>query len=159
MSLAAGTAVVYDVNVYLDFVLAQNGVSQLIHAVPPTTANASADAIAVAFGAPFRLFISPHILRNTHARMQAAGQSERIADRFIEFFVDLCTHSGGSVVDPVSRDYGIGDHEDNNILALARDPAVDAMVVVSRDRHLLDLGAWNGRLMMHPREFVERVVR
>jgi hypothetical protein len=40
----------------------------------------------------------------------------------------------------------------NNILALAKDPSVDADVIVSSDHHLIDLGpAWNGRLMMRPR--------
>jgi predicted nucleic acid-binding protein len=43
---------------------------------------------------------------------------------------------------------------------LAVDPAVDALVIVTSDHHLLDIGpAWNGRLIMTPRDFVRHVLR
>lgn len=74
--------------------------------------------------------------------------------------VETCELTGGAIVDPVVRDHAIGDHEDNHILALAKDPAVDADVIVSSDHHLIDLGpAWNGRLMVRPRPLTSHMVR
>ncbi|WP_157962503.1 hypothetical protein [Homoserinimonas sp. OAct 916] len=44
-------------------------------------------------------------------------------------------------------------------MSLARDPLVDAMIIVSSDSDLLDLGpAWNGRLIMRPADFVRRAI-
>lgn len=154
-----GTSVVFDVNVYLDYILAGDGSWPLLPDVPPTTDNAAADAVALAFGGYFRLYTSPHILRNVARVMTAAGQSSVTTVQFTEAIAEMCAFSGGTVLDPEVRDHGISDHEDNHILSLATDPLVDALIVVSRDRHLLDLGAaWNGRLMMTPRGFVRRVV-
>ncbi|GGH46833.1 PIN domain-containing protein [Microbacterium album] len=154
-----GTPVVFDINVYLDYILAGDGSWPLLPEIPPTTDNAAADAVSLAFAGTFRLYASPHILRNVARVMMAAGQSSRTTVRFAEAIAEMCAFSGGAVLDPDVRDRAIGDHEDNHILSLAADPSVDALIVVSRDRHLLDLGpAWNGRLMMTPRDFVRRVV-
>jgi hypothetical protein len=39
------------------------------------------------------------------------------------------------------------------------DAAVDGLILVTSDHHLLDLGPnWNGRLVMRPRDFVRRVI-
>jgi predicted nucleic acid-binding protein len=51
------------------------------------------------------------------------------------------------------------DYEDNLIASLVKDAAVDAIILVTSDHHLLDLGPnWNGRLVMRPHDFVRRVV-
>ena len=42
------TAVVFDVNVYLDYILGDDGSWPLLPDVPPATANPSADAVALA---------------------------------------------------------------------------------------------------------------
>jgi predicted nucleic acid-binding protein len=157
--IAAGTAVVFDVNVYLDYILGDDGSWPLIPDVPPTTDNPASDAVSLAFGGSFRLFVSPHILRNVARVMRSVGQSDGVIDEFVAAVVDMCEFSGGSVIDPVVADHGLGDHEDNHIVALAKDAGVDALIIVTSDKDLLDVGpAWQGRLMMRPHDFVRRVV-
>lgn len=149
--------VVYDVNVYLDHI--RSGAGMLLPDRLPS-ASASSDALSLAFDQQIVLFASPHILRNINRVMRLDGQSERITTKFIEFIAEACDDSGGAIVDPFVRDHAIGDYEDNSILALAKDPAVDADVIVSSDKHLLDIGpAWNGRLIMRPRNLVSRVMQ
>jgi predicted nucleic acid-binding protein len=157
--IAPDTAVVFDVNVYLDYILGDDGNWPLLPDVPPTTDNASADAVALAFAERFRLFTSPHILRNVARVMRTAGQSEPTIEQFCTAIAEMCDFSGGAVIEPEARDHGIADCEDNLIAGLARDPGVDAVIIVTSDTDLLDLGpAWHGRLMMRPRDFVRRVV-
>lgn len=146
-----GTSVVFDINVYLDYILGDDGSWPLLPDVPPTTTNPSADAVSLAFGGKFRLFASPHILKNVAQKMAIAGQSPELIDEYIAHIVDMCEFSGGAVIQPVDRDL---------IASLVKDPAVDALLVVTSDTDLLDLGRnWNGRLIMRPREFVTRVIR
>jgi predicted nucleic acid-binding protein len=153
------TGVVFDVNVYLDYILGDDGSWPLIPDVPPTTRNPAADAVALAFAARFRLFTSPHILRNVARVMDAAGQSSATVEEFVAATVEMCEFSSGAVVEPVGRDHGVRDHEDNLVLSLVLDPGVDALILVTSDHHLLDFGpAWRGRLIMRPSAFVRRVV-
>lgn len=153
------TPVVFDVNVFLDYLLGDDGSWPLLPDVPPTTENAAADAVSLAFASRFRLYTSPHILRNVARVLRHVGQSELTIEKFVTAVVDLCDFSGGAVIEPVARDHGVSDYEDNLIASLARDPAVDALIIVSSDRHLLELGPnWHGRLVMTPRDFVRRVV-
>jgi len=153
------TSVVFDVNVYLDYILGADGSWPLLADVPPTTDNSAADAVSLAFASRFRLFASPHILRNIARVMRTVGQSESTVERFAIAVAEICEFSGGAVVEPQPRDHGVPDHEDNLIAALVKDPAVDALILVTSDHHLLDLGPnWNGRLVMRPRDFVRRVV-
>ena len=153
------TPVVFDVNVYLDYILGDDGTWPLLPDVPPTTDNSAADAISLAFAARFRLFTSPHILRNVARVMRVAGQTEPTVEAFIAAVVEMCEFSGGAVIEPEARDHGVADYEDNLIVALAKNPAVDALIVVTSDHDLLDLGPnWNGRLIMRPGDFVRRAV-
>ncbi|MDP3949522.1 putative toxin-antitoxin system toxin component, PIN family [Microbacterium sp.] len=152
--------VVFDINVYLDYAGSSSGSMLLPTSRDMPTDVPAADALSLAFDERFALFASPHIFRNINRVLTDRGQSDGARRRFIEFIADLCADSGGAIVDPVVRDYAIGDHEDNHILALAKDPSVDADVIVSSDHHLIDLGpAWNGRLMMRPRQFVSQLMR
>lgn len=153
------TPVVFDVNVYLDYILGADGSWPLLPDVPPTTDNAGADAVSLAFASRFRLFASPHILRNVARVMRTVGQSEPIVEGFVAAIAEICEFSGGAIVEPITLDHGVADHEDNMIAALVKDHAVDALILVTSDHHLLDLGPnWNGRLVMRPAEFVPRVV-
>lgn len=152
--------VVLDVNVFLDYIGHEDGRILLPTSDEIPSSSPAADTLALAFDDRYALFTSPHILRNVNRVMHANGQSEQTRQKFIEFIVDTCELTGGAIVDPVVRDHAIGDHEDNNILALAKDPSVDADVIVSSDHHLIDLGpAWNGRLMMRPRQFAAHMLR
>lgn len=156
-SQLAPVSVVYDINVYLDHI--RSGAGMLLPDKLPSPSAAS-DALSLAFDQQVRLFASPHILRNVHRLMRASEQSGRLTTKFIEFIAEACDDSGGAIVEPVVRDFAIGDHEDNHILALAKDPAVNADVIVSSDHHLTDLGpAWNGRLIMRPRQFTSHMIR
>ena len=151
--------VVFDVNVYLDYVLGVDGSWPLLPDVPPRTENPAADAISLAFSSRFRLYSSPHILTSIARVMAESGLSEDAITKFVTAVVDMCEFSGGAVIEPLARDQGVPDYEDNLIVSLAKDPAVDALVIVSSDRHLLDLGpSWFGRLIMHPVHFVSRIV-
>lgn len=153
------TPVVFDVNVYLDYMLGDDGSWPLLPDVPPTTDNPAADAVSLAFAGRFRLFASPHILRNVARVMRTVGQSEQTVEAFISAVVEMCEFSGGAVIEPEARDHGVSDYEDNLIASLAKDPGVDALIIVTSDHDLLDLGPnWNGRLVMRPGEFVRRVV-
>jgi predicted nucleic acid-binding protein len=153
------TPVGFDVNVYLDYILGDDGSWPLLPDVPPTTANPAADAVSLAFAARFRLFSSPRILRNVARVMRAAGQTQPTVEAFAAAIAEMCEFSGGAVIEPEARDHGIGDYEDNLIASLAKDPAVDALIVVTSDHHLLDLGPnWNGQLVMRPCDFVRRIL-
>ncbi|WP_100814397.1 PIN domain-containing protein [Microbacterium lacus] len=153
------TAVVFDVNVYLDYILGDDGSWPLMPDVPPTTANPSADAVSLAFASQFRLFTSPHILRNIARVMRETGHDESTVEDFVAAVAEMCEFLGGAVIEPEELDHGVSDHEDNLIIALAKDAAVDALIIVTSDHDLLELGpAWHGRLIMRPREFSSRVV-
>jgi predicted nucleic acid-binding protein len=152
--------VVLDVNVYLDYIGHAEGRILLPTQADIPSPSPAADTLALAFDDRHALFASPHILRNINRVMHENGQSEQTRRKFIEFIAETCQLTGGAIVDPIVRDHGIGDHEDNHILALAKDPAVDADVIVSSDHHLTDLGpAWNGRLIIKPRQFVSHMTR
>lgn len=153
------TAVVFDINVYLDYILGDDGSWPLLPDVPPTTGNAAADAISLAFGSRFRLFTSPHVLKNIARVMREVGQREETVSAFVESIVEMCEFSGGAVIEPVDRDHGVEDYEDNLIISLATDPAVDALIIVTSDSDLLDLGpTWHGRVIMRPGRFVKNAV-
>lgn len=152
--------VVLDVNVYLDYVGRAEGRILLPTQADIPSPSPAADTLALAFDDRYALFASPHILRNINRVMHENGQSEQTRRKFIEFIAETCQLTGGAIVDPIVRDHGIGDHEDNHIIALAKDPAVNADVIVSSDHHLTDLGpAWNGRLIIKPRQFVSHMMR
>lgn len=153
------TSVVFDINVYLDYILGDDGSWPLLPDVPPTTDNPAADAVSLAFAARFRLFASPHILRNVARVMRNVGQQESTVEAFVAVIAEMCEFSGGAVIEPAARDHGVSDYEDNLIASLAKDPAVDALVIVTSDHDLLDLGPnWDGRLVTRPGPFVRRVV-
>ena len=85
------------------------------------------------------------------------GLSAELIGEIIETLVEVVQLSGGSVVEPERSVFEVKDFEDNLILDLVK--AVDAQVVVTSDRDLLELNPWNGRLVMTPRSFVEHVIR
>lgn len=155
----SGTAVVFDINVYLDYILGDDGSWPLLPDVPPTSGNPSADAVSLAFASRFRLFASPHILCNIVRVMRSVGQREETIEAYAAAVAEMCEFSGGGVIEPEARDHGVRDYEDNLIVSLAKDPAVDALIIVTGDHHLLDLGPnWQGRLITGPREFVRQIV-
>lgn len=150
--------VVFDVNVYINAFTDSDSTFPLIEVVPPTSGNWAADAISLAFdGDDFKLFTSPHIMRNLvrvlKTRLGVQGQRIEMTSLAV---TEIVHQSGGSIVEPKRHTSENRDFEDHLILDLA--VAVDALVIVTNDADLLDMNPWNGRLVLTPKEFVTRVV-
>lgn len=152
-------AVVFDINVFIDAFLGADSEWPLLESVPPTTSNASADCISLAFDAEdFRLVVSPHILKNIGTVLRREGLSAELTASWIAAAVDIVELTGGVVIDPERQVFDVKDHEDNLILDLAL--ACDAILVVSNDTDLTSLSPWHGRLpILRPRDFVLRMVQ
>jgi putative PIN family toxin of toxin-antitoxin system len=151
--------VVFDVNVYINAFVGSESTFPLIEVVPPTSGNWAADAISLAFdGEDFKLFASPHIMRNL---VRVLKKSLGVQDRRVEMaslaVTEIVHQSGGSIIEPARHSSENRDFEDNLILDLA--VAVDALVVVTNDADLLEMNPSNGRLFLTPKDFVTRVVR
>ena len=150
--------VAFDVNVFVAAVMAGESTWPVIDKVPPTSGSASADCLSLAFDAEsFQLFSSPHVLTNIVTVLTHHGYSEQLVTKYLDLIVDVIEFSGGSVIEPTERDWGISDFEDNKLLDLL--VAADADVLVSDDAELTGLNPWNGRLIMRPHEFVNRVLQ
>jgi len=151
-------AVVFDVNVYVSALLGADSNWPLLGAVPPSTDNAAADCLSLAFdGERFTLFTSLHILRNFRRVLREAGWIESTADEAVEAMIEIVKFSGGKVLDPPRTVFDIEDHEDNLILDLA--VACDAWLVVSEDTDLTFISPWRQRVaILRPHEFVRRLL-
>ena len=152
-------SVVFDVNVYINAFTDSDSTFPLIEVVPPTSGNWAADAVSLAFdGEDFKLFTSPHIMRNLVRVLKIRlGVQDRLIEMASLAVTEIVHQSGGSIVEPSRHTSENRDYEDNLILDLAF--AVDALVIVTNDSDLLEMNPWNGRLILTPKEFVARVVR
>lgn len=150
--------VVFDVNIYINAFTDSDSTFPLIELVPPTSGNWAADAISLAFdGEDFKLFTSPHIMRNLVRVLKLRlGVQDRRIEMALLAVTEIVHQSGGSIVEPRRHTSEIRDYEDNLILDLA--VAVDALVIVTNDGDLLEMNPRNGRLVLTPKEFVTRVV-
>ena len=157
MSDSPQLGVVFDVNIYIDAFDLGKLAFPFLDKVPPRSKNSALDAFSLAFdGELFRLFISPHIIRNIGKVMAKHGQSEGAMAKALEAVVDIVHFSGGSVVEPARLVNDSADFEDNLILDLVK--TVDAMILVTWDKELLAMNPWRHRLIMSPRDFVERIL-
>lgn len=150
--------VVFDVNVLIDAFTGNQSSFPAIEVVPPASGNWAADCISLAFdGLDFELYCSPHIIKNMNRVFQShMGLSSRFSATVAEAVSDIVHQSGGSIIEPNRRISENKDFEDNLILDLV--VAVNADVLVTNDWDLLSMNPWNGRLILPPREFVERVL-
>lgn len=147
--------VVFDINVLIDAVLGADSTYPLILEVPPKTSNSAADCLALAFeGSDFELYASPHILENTARVLFEDRYTPESVGQYIQALTDIVQVSGGSIVEPTRQINDVADFEDNLVLDLVK--AVDALILVTSDRELLALNPWRHRLVMSPRDFVER---
>jgi predicted nucleic acid-binding protein len=155
--LASPIEIVLDVNIYVD-VLGEPTVFPEISEVPPRTGNDSADALSVIFDSEnYQLFLSPHIIRNIQEVLLEVGASNAKIEEYLKFIVELVLETDGAVVEPKREVFHLKDHEDNYILDLVK--AVDAKILVTRDNELLAESPWNGRLILHPADFVKRHIQ
>lgn len=150
--------VVFDVNVFIDGLTGRESTFPAIEVVPPSSGNWAADCISLAFdGLDFQLYSSPHIIKNMARVLEVhMGLSVNFTATAVEAVSDIVHQSGGSIIEPKRHTIENRDFEDNLILDLM--VAVNADVLVSNDWDLLSMNPWNGRLIMTPKEFVERVV-
>ena len=126
-----------------------------IQEVPPRSGNDSADALSIIFdSARYRLFLSPHIIRNLQEIFLEQNFTPNLIETYLKFIVELVLETDGAVVDPPRDVFDLKDHEDNYILDLVK--AVDAKILITRDNGLLEQNPWNGRLIVHPADFVKR---
>jgi putative PIN family toxin of toxin-antitoxin system len=153
------TAVVFDVNLFVNAMVGTDSSYPLFFEVPPTTSNPASDCLSLIFDADeFSLFVSPHILKNTsRVLVEKFKVSKDAAIAYINAITEMVTWSGGAIVDPPRNVHEVNDFEDNLILDLVVD--VDALILVTDDTDLTELNPWNGRLLIRPRTFVERAVR
>ena len=148
----------FDVHVFVSALIGADSTYPLISGVPPSSSNAAADCLSIAFDAEeFRLHTSPHILTNTARVLKAAGLTTALVERYVQALLEIVAETGGKVIDPTRTVFEVQDYEDNLILDLVM--AVDARILVSDDTDLTSLNPWNGRLIMRPRTFVERVIQ
>ncbi len=146
--------IVLDVNIYAD-VIGATSVFPEIQEVPPRSGNDSADALSIVFDAQrYQLYLSPHIIRNLQEIFLEQNYSPELIEKYLNFIVELVLETGGAVVQPPRTVFDLKDHEDNYILDLVK--AVDAKILITRDNELLAESPWNGRLIIHPADFVAR---
>jgi len=155
---SAASPVVFDINVLVNALVGPDSTFPLLGAIPPASSNSSADCLSIVFDAyEFRLYVSPHILANTVRVLGLLGLSAALAEEYIDAVVDIVESSGGQVIDPPRTVFDVHDFEDNLVLDLV--VATDSLILVSDDVDLTELSPWNGRVVLRPHEFVDRVVR
>ena len=152
-------AVVYDINVFVNAVVAEDSEWPYLAQVPPATSNSDADCLSIAFdSAEFRLFTSLHILENVARVLRDFGWTHTTVEEYVDALTELVETSGGAVLDPERQVFDVPDFEDNLVLDLA--VACDALLVVSDDTDLTALSPWHQRIaILRPRDFVRRIVQ
>lgn len=150
---------VFDVNVLIDAFTGNQSLFPAIEVVPPASGNWAADCISLAFdGHDFELYCSPHIIKNMDRVFQShMNLSAHFSAAAVEAVSEIVHQSGGSVLEPKRHTSENRDFEDNLILDLI--VAVNADVLVTNDLDSLSMNPWKGRLIMSPKDFVQRVVR
>lgn len=149
--------IVLDINVYADVIGAPSAFPE-IQEVPPRSGNDSADALSVIFDSErYQLFLSPHIIRNLQEIFLEQHFTTELIETYLKFIVELVLETEGAVVEPTRAVFDLKDHEDNYILDLVK--AVDAKILITRDNELLEQNPWNGRLIIHPAEFVKQHIQ
>lgn len=155
--MARQIEIVLDVNVYVD-VLGEPVSFPEFHEVPPRSGNDATDVLSIIFDSErYQLYLSPHIIRNIQEVFLEKGVSTSRLEEYLKFIVELVLDTNGSVVEPPRKVFQLKDHEDNYILDLVK--AVDAKILITRDNELLEQSPWNGRLILHPAEFVKRHIQ
>lgn len=151
------TSIVFDVHVFVNAIIGPDSTYPLIAQIPPSTSNPAADCLSIAFDADeFRLFVSPHILSNAARVLTMAGVRAQVVESAITAILEIVDESGGAVIEPERTVFEVTDYEDNLILDLV--VAVDALILVTDDTDLTPMNPWNGRLILRPRTFVDRVL-
>jgi len=83
------------------------------------------------------------------------GWSRTKAAHYLDVLERVATRSGGAKIAPEVVVSDCEDWEDNRILELAADSG--AVLIVSSDRHLLDMSPWRGTPIVATSTFVAKV--
>ncbi|WP_374945683.1 putative toxin-antitoxin system toxin component, PIN family [Agreia sp.] len=155
----ARPAVVFDIHIYVNALVGAGSEFPRVVEVPPGTGNSAADCLSLAFdGDDFRLFISPHIIRNLTRVLGELKLSEQLIEEYLETVLELVDASGGEVIDPPRKCFDVEDYEDNLIVDLSL--ACDATLIVSDDTDLTDLSPWHSRMpIVRPHVSVDRMIK
>ena len=115
----ARPAVVFDVHIYVNALVGPASEFPRIVEVPPGTGNSAADCLSLAFDADdFRLFLSPHIIRNVTRILDELQIGASRIETYLEMVLELIDASGGKVIDPPRKCFDVQDFEDNLIVDL-----------------------------------------
>jgi predicted nucleic acid-binding protein len=128
--------VVFDVNILVLAVAADESSFRSWPSPPPTSGNPSADCLGVINdAAEFALWLSPHILANTGRVLATVLMTpDEEVDEYLQVLAEMAEASGGGITDPPQTVGDCPDWEDNRILDMA--PAVGAFLIVSADTDL-----------------------
>ncbi len=150
-------AVVFDVQILVNAPLLRSSAFRSWPSPPPVSGNPAADCIGIVNdAAEFGLWLSPHVLRNTHRVLtEAYHWAAEVAESYVATLVEIALASGGQVVEPDVTVSDCPDFEDNRILELAL--AANAALVVSNDTDLLAISPWKGIPVVTARDFTQRV--
>jgi predicted nucleic acid-binding protein len=152
----AEAAVVLDINVVVQAVLAGKSTFETWPALPPKTRNPAADCIGVMNDCrEFAPWLSPHILTNAARVLAEAAVDAAVVQEYVEILTEIADESGGGVLDPPRTVFDCNDYEDNLILDLAAD--VGAIMIVSDDTDLTAMSPWRATPLLRPAEFASRV--
>lgn len=109
-----------------------------------------ADVMRAAIAGEFELITSPAILVEVADKLEAVlGFDRNHTEDVVRQIARVAT-----IVRPDSRLAVVADDADNRILEAAIEAAAE--FIVTGDRHLLDLGAWEGVRVMKVAEFLGR---
>ncbi|MHB8509464.1 MAG: PIN domain-containing protein [Candidatus Dormibacteria bacterium] len=152
-------AVVVDINVLVDAVTAQEPAATFESwpSPPPIRGDPAANSLGVLNDArEFALWLSPHILEGTgRVLREYFGWSLVRAAQYLDVLERIAARSGGATIAPELVISDCEDWEDNRILELAAESG--AVLIVSSDRHLLEMSPWSGTPVVDPRTFVAKV--
>jgi len=155
--MSGGLRVVFDINIWIAAFLGPDSSYPLILRLSPTTTNASADCVSLAFdGDHFSVFASPHILKNVYRVLVEAGVSQASGKDALSDISDIVHFSLGQILQPERKALYQGDFEDNVILDLAL--ATDAQLIVTLDSKFRESSGYKGIAVMHPRDFCSRIM-
>lgn len=151
-------SVVFDINIWAAAILGPDSSYPYLAVVPPTSSNASADCLSLAFdGDRFKVFASPHVLKNLFRVLTKAGLSESLAKRALQDASDIVHFSGGSILEPLREAVYQKDPEDNLILDLTL--ASGSEVIVTLDQEFQSASGFKGIAIIPPKQFLNFAIR
>jgi predicted nucleic acid-binding protein len=108
-------------------------------------------------GDRFKVFASPHVLKNLFRVLTKAGLSESLVKRALQDASDIVHFSGGSILEPLREAVYQKDHEDNLILDLTL--ASGSEVIVTLNQEFQSASGFKGIAIIPPKQFLNFAIR